>query len=143
MEKRLDRLLHKYKKVKMPRKRGQKWSPTNQQRTFVQMLKGAGWTDARVANALDIDVNTLKKYCSEDLKIGKDKIHGVVISKLMQNIMAGDKASIFFYLKTRCGWREKDPVDLPAEIKAVLWDAEKKIKAQSKADKAKTKRKLK
>ena len=99
------------------------WQPTKEQKMLVQVLRGTGWPDQRVANALGVDLKTLKKHCAEELAVGKDKTHGLVISKLMKNINLGCKASIFFYLKTQCGWREKDKLEISDEARRIVWES--------------------
>ena len=56
--------------------------------------------------------NTLKsakqEYAdfAEAIKRGKAKANVFVGGKLMEKIRGGDTASIIFYMKARCGWKE-------------------------------------
>jgi len=41
-----------------------------------------------------------------------ERVGDIVVGKLMESIMRGDKASIFFWLKTQKGWRETQKIEL-------------------------------
>lgn len=60
----------------------------------------------RVAGALGVSLNTLKRYCKEELACGKSEIDGKVMGALVKNALQGNVVAQIFYLKTRCGWRE-------------------------------------
>lgn len=69
-------------------------------------------SEEEIARALGVSYSTLqrrKKDCEEfeeAIKRGKAKANIFVGGKLMQKIKDGDTASIIFYLKSRCGWKE-------------------------------------
>lgn len=68
--------------------------------------------EEEIANALGISYTTLKARKRESdqfasaIKRGKAKANVFVGGKLMQKIKDGDTASIIFYMKSRCGWKE-------------------------------------
>ena len=73
--------------------------------------------EAEIALALGISQDTLTRRkqtradFAEAIKRGKAKANIFVGGKLMQKIKAGDTASIIFYLKTRCGWKETQKIE--------------------------------
>ena len=68
--------------------------------------------EEEIANALGISYSTLKARKRESdlfasaIKRGKAKANVFVGGKLMEKIRGGDTASIIFYMKSRCGWRD-------------------------------------
>jgi hypothetical protein len=84
---------------------------TTKERAEIEKLAGFGLTHDQIAIFKKCDRNTLVKHCSEELERGKIVASITVIEALFSNIKLGDPASIFFYLKTQCHWREKDRSD--------------------------------
>lgn len=74
--------------------------------------------EEEIANALGISYATLRRRKQESeqfeqaIKRGKAKANVFVGGKLMEKIRGGDTASIIFYMKSRCGWREKNDVNV-------------------------------
>jgi hypothetical protein len=89
-----------------------KFAPTDKQRAAVTAWTGSGLTHKSIATALKIDNRTLLKHFGHELEDGFDKCYAVVVGKLWQLIDGNDRAAIFFWLKTRAGWRETNKVGL-------------------------------
>lgn len=74
-------------------------------------------SDEQIALALGISYATLRRRKADSeqfeqaIKRGKAKANVFVGGKLMQKIKAGDTASIIFYMKTRCGWKETQKIE--------------------------------
>ena len=83
---------------------------TDEQRKHVQTLSGYGLSQDQISRMLEIDRNTLKKHFKEELEKGKDIAYSQALNSLFSNIKKGKEASIFFYLKTQHGWKEKQEI---------------------------------
>ena len=74
-------------------------------------------SEEEIALALGVSYATLRRRKADSeqfaqaIKRGKAKANIFVGGKLMQKIKAGDTASIIFYLKTRCGWKETQKIE--------------------------------
>jgi len=82
--------------------------PSEEQRKQVETLAGYGMTHEQIGNVLDITRPTLVKWYKKELKVGKDKAIATVLNGLFYNIKRKKEASIFFYLKTQLGWKERE-----------------------------------
>ncbi len=93
--------------------------PTDSTRTIVKVLAGMGAMHERIAGAIGISDKTMRKYYRDELDHGKTQIDAEVFGALMRNIQKGNPASIIFYLKARCGWKDTPdiaPDSLPPVI---------------------------
>lgn len=86
--------------------RGSEHQPTKELRNVVKYLSIAGQTQESIAALLQIDPKTLRKHYREQLDESLDMSIAYAVGKLMENVKKGDRASIFFFLKTRGGWKE-------------------------------------
>ncbi len=84
-----------------------KLTPEDKKRLTVRIMAGVGVPHKFIAAHIGLrSVNTLKKYYKEELNAGKEETYGFAVGQLMKLIMKGDRASIFFFLKCKGGWRE-------------------------------------
>lgn len=95
-------------KVKpQPKKRGPvRFVPTKEQRKDVEKYAAVGAPQMVIASILGIHVNTLPKHFRDELDNGLAKANAMVGGKLFTRAMEGDNACIFFWMKTRAGWRD-------------------------------------
>lgn len=77
----------------------------------VEKLAALGVTQEDAANILGFSQDTLARRYAAQWNKGKAVAKAKVAGKLFEKAMAGDGASIFFYLKTQAGWRETQHVD--------------------------------
>lgn len=83
----------------------------------IRKWAGLGLTEDQIAALLDMCERTFRNRMSEDPEVraawekGKAVAARRVTGRLWANIKDGDKASIFFYLKTQLGWKETQVVE--------------------------------
>ena len=84
------------------------WSPSAEQIAKIKLYAGLGMTQEQAAKLMGKSVNGFKnsEAAKEAFELGKAEIIAKIAGKLVQKALAGDSASIFFYLKTQAGWRE-------------------------------------
>jgi hypothetical protein len=80
--------------------------PTDEKRKLVHTLSGIGLTHEQIAVKLDISPPTLRLYYSKELELGKAEAIAGIAQSLYQKAKSGDKACMFFYLKTQGRWKE-------------------------------------
>lgn len=79
----------------------------------IKNAAGLGMTQKDIAYLLNAKFRTFRRWLTDDPEIkeayeeGKALIKYAVGMKLMDKINEGDTASILFYLKCQCQWREK------------------------------------
>ena len=89
---------------------------TDDKRKQVLTLAGIGLSHEQICEVLDISRPTLRKHFKSELKRGKSIALSQALNALFANIKKGMAASIFFYLKTQHGWREKDKEKQPPTL---------------------------
>ena len=92
------------------------YKPTDEQRELVKAWFALGLTQEFVVKKLGIDAKTFTKHFQYEAEHGKDEIHAELGKMLITCArQAGSnkeyQASLFFYLKTRCGYSEKQILD--------------------------------
>lgn len=84
---------------------------TEKDREEIAHLAGLCMSHDEIAILKKCSRDTLEKHCKEELAEGKANAKSLVTKGLFGNIKAGKEASIFFYLKTQHGWREKSEIE--------------------------------
>lgn len=82
------------------------WEPTKDERRQVEHYVSIGYTQEQIASLMGKSVDSLGRYCGDELKNGALKVNAQIGGKLFQKAMAGDTASLIFWAKTRMGWKE-------------------------------------
>ncbi|MGI8923681.1 MAG: hypothetical protein ACR2HJ_06510 [Fimbriimonadales bacterium] len=87
-------------------------TPTDEMRRVVEVMAACGDTEADIAKAVGMARNSLRKYYKEELAAGQVKAHAAVKVALFEMATSGKcPAATFFWLKTRCKWKEVHDVD--------------------------------
>jgi len=80
--------------------------PSDDSRKMVRVLSGIGLTQEQICSKMGISSPTLKLYYSEELELGKAEAVASIANTLFNMAKGGDKACMFFYLKTQARWKE-------------------------------------
>lgn len=95
--------------------------PTDENKKLVKVLSGIGLTQEQIATKLEISVPTLQLYYRKELDLGKADAVASIAQTLFQRAQQGDKACMFFYLKTQGRWKENhDDVNQNGEKVVVI-----------------------
>lgn len=93
------------------------FEPSDEQRNVVAMLVSVATPLEDICKVITnpdtgkpIARLTLEKAFPDEIKNGRSKVRAFVVGKLYKLIEQEHPASIFFYLKTQCGWRETHEV---------------------------------
>jgi hypothetical protein len=86
----------------------------------ISELAGRGWTLKQIAEMKEMAVETLTKYGREAWQKGKYQADDYVKKRLFDLIKEGDRASIFFYLKTQCGYTETQRIETDVNVQHVI-----------------------
>ena len=89
--------------------------PTDAQRQTVQLHATVGTPHPVIAQLLDIDPKTLRKYYREELDVSKAKANATIGGALFNKAKGGDTTAMIFWMKTQAGWREKSDVNHVSE----------------------------
>lgn len=81
-------------------------TPTPEDREIVMAMAFAGFTHERIANAMRMAENTLRKHFEDELKTGADRMLADVVRSLAAKARTGDTTACIWITKTRLGWRE-------------------------------------
>jgi hypothetical protein len=89
---------------------------TEQERQLVKRMALAGCTQKVMASVIECTVETLEKHFRKELDDEKAKVAGAIAAKLVQKALEGNMVAMIFYLKTQCGWRETNAVELSGNM---------------------------
>jgi hypothetical protein len=97
-----------------------RFDPTNEDRALVKVLAGILTPHDEIAMVITnprtgkrISRRTLDKAFREELRHGRARVKAFAVGKLFKLINADHPASIMFYLKTQCGFRETSVLEGP------------------------------
>ncbi len=100
---------------------GHAWEPKPGDRLLVRLGSAAGMTQDQVANALQVDVSTLRKYCASEWHEGQTAAHLQVVGNLFriatqtQDNKAALTAAIW-WTKARLGWKGDTAANVEAKL---------------------------
>ena len=86
-------------------------SPTPETRQLVQLHATVGTQQEQIARLLGLDAKTMRKWYRAELDLSTAKANATIGGALFNKAKGGDTAAMIFWMKTRAGWREKDPAD--------------------------------
>ena len=96
------------------------WQPSEDDRKRIRLYSGLGLTQEQIAAVFGKSVETIVKYCRDELDAGKAETIAKVAGTLVNKALKGDTASAIFYLKTQAGWRETSNVNLQTDREVVI-----------------------
>lgn len=110
---------------------------TQEMKDKAELLAGLGVPQKDIALILGIGETSLLKYCSDEMKRGIAKANSKVAGCLFDlAVNKKQPAALFFWAKTRMGWRETDriehtgadgkPIQTQTEFKITLAEPPKK-----------------
>lgn len=88
----------------------------------VERIASLGLTQEQIAHSLGIALGTLcekkKQYSEFNEAIKRGQASGIkkMANVVFDNAVKGESSSAMFYLKCRAGWREKQEIDLNANV---------------------------
>lgn len=85
--------------------------PTKATRDTVQMHALVGTPQEVIADVLNIDAKTLRKWYRAELDQSKAKANATIGGALFNKAKSGDTTAMIFWMKTQAGWREKQEID--------------------------------
>lgn len=80
--------------------------PTKATRDTVQMHALVGTPQEVIANVLNIDAKTLRKWYRAELDLAKAKANATIGGALFNKAKSGDTTAMIFWMKTQAGWKE-------------------------------------
>jgi hypothetical protein len=85
--------------------------PTQATREVVKLHALVGTRQEVIADILEIDDKTLRKYYREELDQSLSKANAAIGGALFNKAKGGDTSAMIFWLKTRAGFRERQEID--------------------------------
>lgn len=94
--------------------------PTAETQQMVRDHATVGTPQETIADLLEIDAKTLRKYYRTELDHSAAQANAAIGGALYNKALNGDTTAMIFWMKTRAGWREKDRDDLPPTMDQVI-----------------------
>lgn len=100
------------KSAKKSRKKSRgrpEYAASSKDRKTVQIMVGCGFTEPQIAQLLEVDPKTLRKYFGVEIRTGKTAASAMVAKSLFQKATGFGPQSVtaaIFWLKTQASWRE-------------------------------------
>ena len=85
---------------------GVQHEPTDENRALVKSLSAMGTRYVDIALKLEINTDTLTKYYSRELELGRVDANAKVAQGLFNQAVNGNTSAGIFWMKTRAGWKE-------------------------------------
>lgn len=110
---------NKTTKVKRPRPGRPSYIPSDEERQMVSKLSGIGLKQSDICELIindqtgkAISEDTLRKHFASEIASGRSIAKSKVMRTAYQMAIGGEQpAMTMFWLKTQCGWREKQEID--------------------------------
>lgn len=101
-----------------------KHEPTKQLRELVKMHALVGTPQSVIADVLEINDKTLRKYYRRELDLATHQANAQVGGALFNKAVKGDTTAAIFWLKTRAGFREakEDFSNEPAQPLSITFE---------------------
>ena len=91
--------------------------PTKATREMVKMHAMVGTPQSVIADILEIDDKTLRKYYRRELDLATHQANAQIGGALFNKAVKGYTSVAIFWLKTRAGFREqKETIEIPEDI---------------------------
>ena len=84
-------------------------------RASVETMSACGVPQDDICAVLGLTGKTLRKHYAPELANARIKANAVIAATLFQKAKAGDNACIFFWLKTRAGYRETNNLEVTGQ----------------------------
>lgn len=89
----------------------EKHEPTDEMRAKIEALAGYGLPQDMIGRCVGLSESTVKKYYTEEMRVGTAKASAQIAQTLFKKAMAGDTASLIFWTKARMNWSEKHIIE--------------------------------
>lgn len=89
-----------------------KHEPTDKTKELATSLSGYGVPQPDIARLIGVSLNTLLAHYREELDLGMAQANAKVGESLYRQAVSGNTTAAIFWLKARCGWREKQEVEV-------------------------------
>lgn len=83
------------------------FEPTDEQRAYVRRQRLAGDTGSRLADAIGIHAQTLRKHFAHEIDHATRDLLGNIAAVVYQQALSGDMAAASLIMRTRAGWVER------------------------------------